>query len=174
MALMTLPQGRFDISRGDLLSFLCAVTFALHIVVVGHFSSIVGFETLAATQICTAALLGMGSFWFAEPVRVHFTPGVATAVLVTGLLATALAFATQAWAQQYTSSTRAALIFALEPVAAWVTSFLLYGERLAPRAMFGAVLILAGILTVELKRTKAESHHIDRAVTQDLGNASVR
>src|SRR5580704_1832037 len=36
MVLMTLPAGAapFAISRGDLLSFLCAVTFALHMVVI--------------------------------------------------------------------------------------------------------------------------------------------
>jgi drug/metabolite transporter (DMT)-like permease len=72
-------------------------------------------------------------------------------VLVTGLLATALAFTTMAWAQQFTSATRAALIFALEPVIAWVTSYLLMGERLPARGKLGAVAILAGVLLVEFK-----------------------
>jgi drug/metabolite transporter (DMT)-like permease len=79
-------------------------------------------------------------------------------VLITGLLATALAFTTQAWAQQYTSASRAALIFALEPLVAWVTSWLTTGETLANRGILGAGLILAGILLVELKRTKPERH----------------
>jgi drug/metabolite transporter (DMT)-like permease len=156
MVLMTAPPGGFrsDLNRGDILSFLCAVTFAFHIVIIGHYSKLHGFETLAAVQITTAAVLGSVLFWFAEPVRFHFTAGVAAAVLVTGLLATALAFTTQAWAQQYTSSSRAALIFALEPLVAWLTSWMLVGERLPVRGKVGAGMILAGILLVEMTRSK--------------------
>ncbi|MCX6623140.1 MAG: EamA family transporter [Acidobacteria bacterium] len=51
----------------------------------------------------------------------------------------------------HTTPTRTGLIFALEPVFAWLTSFLLLGETLAPRPAGGAALILAGILVVELK-----------------------
>jgi drug/metabolite transporter (DMT)-like permease len=159
MALMTLSSVsdlRLGMSRGDLLSFLCAVTFAIHIVIIGHYSQLHGFESLAVVQIATAAVLGTVTFWFAEPIRFHPTPGVAAAVLVTGLLATALAFTTQAWAQQYTSSTRAALIFALEPLVAWVTSYTMTGDKMANRGKVGAGMILAGILVVEMKsRIKA-------------------
>jgi drug/metabolite transporter (DMT)-like permease len=155
MILMTAPaNGLAGINRGDMLSFLCAVTFAFHIVIIGHYTQIYGFETLAVVQIATAALLGSVLFPFAEPIRFHFTAGVAAAVLATGLLATALAFTTQAWAQQYTSASRAALIFALEPPVAWLTSWVLTGERLAFRGKVGAGMILASILMVELTRAK--------------------
>ncbi len=157
MAFMTLPPGKLEIGRGDFLTLLCAVTFALHVVVTGHFAPLYGFAPLAVTQTVVAAALGVGSFWFAEPVRFHFTPAVAGAVVVTGLLATAVAFTTMAWAQQYTSPTRTALIFALEPVVAWFTSYVLTGEVLSNRAKIGAGLILGGILLVEMKR--AESQH---------------
>jgi drug/metabolite transporter (DMT)-like permease len=158
MGLMTLSPVaglgdlRLGMSRGDLLSFLCAVTFAVHIVIIGHYSQLNGFESLAVVQIATAAVLGAASFWFAEPIRFHMTPGVAAAVLATGLMATALAFTTQAWAQQYTSSTRAALIFTLEPLVAWVTSYTMTGDKMANRGKVGAGMILAGILVVELRR----------------------
>jgi len=118
MGLMTLPSGGFGIGRGDVLSVLCAVAFALHIVLVSHYTPLIGFETVAVAQVAGAAALGLLSFRFAEPVRFHMNGAVATAVLVTGLLATAVAFTTLAWAQQYTTATRSALIFALEPVVA--------------------------------------------------------
>jgi drug/metabolite transporter (DMT)-like permease len=156
MVLLTVPgdaAGFTDISRGDLLSFLCAVLFALHIVVIGHFAPISGFESLAVVQAGVVAALGLSMFPFAGPVRFHPTPGVAVAILVTGLFSTALAFTTMAWAQQYTSATRAALFFTLEPVVAWLTSWVLTGERLANRGKVGAGIILAGILLGELTRT---------------------
>lgn len=168
MALMTLPSGRLPISRGDSLSAFCAVAFAFHIVLIGHYAPLIGFETIAVVQVVTAAALGLMTFRMAQPVEAHFTFGVAAAVLTTGLLATALAFTTMAWAQQYTSATRAALIFALEPVVAWLTSFLLNGETMAGRAVFGAFLILTGIVMVELKRTDVRKHHKERVADPDV------
>ena len=64
----------------------------------------------------------------------------------------ALAFTTMAWAQQYTTATRSALIFTLEPVIAWLTSWFLTGETMGLRGQVGAGLILAGILLVEVRR----------------------
>jgi drug/metabolite transporter (DMT)-like permease len=87
--------------------------------------------------------------------------GVAVAVLVTGLLATAVAFTTMAWAQQYTTATRSALIFALEPVVAWVTSYMLFGETLSVRGGVGAALILAGVLMVETKKPVSETAAVE-------------
>ncbi len=90
------------------------------------------------------------SAW-AETPHVEWRPAVVSAILVTGLFATALAFTIQAWAQQYTTPTRTALIYTLEPVVAWATSYLLAGEGLTRRAAAGAALILGGVLLVELK-----------------------
>jgi drug/metabolite transporter (DMT)-like permease len=76
---------------------------------------------------------------------------VVTAIIVTGVLGTALAFTIQAWAQQFTPATHTALIFALEPVFAWLTSYVVEGERLGWRASIGAFFILGGVLLSELK-----------------------
>jgi drug/metabolite transporter (DMT)-like permease len=100
-------------------------------------------------------VLALSSFWWVETPLIRWRPGVVIALLVTGLLATALAFGVQAWAQQYTTPTRTALIFALEPVFAWITSYLLTGELLSRHGTVGAALILAGILLVELKPAAA-------------------
>src|SRR5260370_7802964 len=82
--------------------------------------------------------------------QLDMSPTVIAVVLVTGIFGTAVAFTVQAWAQQFTPATHAALIFTLEPVFAWMTSFLYMQERLGARAGAGAVLILAGVLVSEL------------------------
>ena len=64
--------------------------------------------------------------------------------------ATAAAFSIQSWAQSVLPSTHTALILTMEPVFAWITSFLVMGERLALVPACGAVLILAGIGLTEL------------------------
>ena len=73
-------------------------------------------------------------------------------------IASAVAFVLLTWAQQHTSVTRAAIILTLEPVFAWIVSWIFEGEVLSTRAAIGAGLILAGILLVELKPPRAPAH----------------
>jgi drug/metabolite transporter (DMT)-like permease len=151
LGLMTLEGPLGSIGRGDLLTIGCALAFAAHIVTLGHYSEKMRFEMLSVLQVGTAALLAVSLFWWVEPTHVKWRPAVVFAVLITGLLATAVAFTVQAWAQHYTTSTRTALIYTLEPVFAWLTSYWIVGEGLSRRAAVGAALILSGVLLVELK-----------------------
>jgi drug/metabolite transporter (DMT)-like permease len=155
MALMTIQTDLMDINKGDLLVAGCAVVYAFHILLLGRFAGSANLGILIVTQIATGMGVGAGTFWWAEPVRVQSTTSVWVALLVTSLLATAFAFSVQTWAQRFSSPTRTALIFSMEPVFAWATSYVLAGELLSRRATLGAVLILAGILLVEVKPRRA-------------------
>jgi len=158
MGLMTLQGGTLKISRGDLLTFFCAMAFAAHIIALGHYSGRVSFASLSFMQVAAAGALALSTFWWVETPAIRLSPVVLVALGVTGLLATALAFTVQAWAQQHTTATRTALIYSLEPVVAWFTSYWMTGEWLSRRASAGAVLILVGILLVELKRVHSTVH----------------
>jgi drug/metabolite transporter (DMT)-like permease len=155
---MTLRLDTWEVNRGDALTLFCALGFAAHIVAVGHLAPRVSFESLAVAQVAVATFLSLGTFWWVETPSINWSFGLYVAVVVTGLFATALAFTVQAWAQQYTTATRAAIIFALEPVIAWAAAFALTGETLPPRGVAGAALILAGIVLVEMKPTRAQQH----------------
>lgn len=145
-----------DLNRGDLLVMACTISFTLHILGIGHYAPRYPAGALALLQIATTALLTFIALPLAaatglEAPRAAFTPGLIAAVLSTGVLATAVAFSVQVWAQQYTTASHAAIIFSLEPVWAAAISRLFYNERLGTRAVAGAALILAGIVLVELK-----------------------
>jgi drug/metabolite transporter (DMT)-like permease len=158
LGLMTLPGAVGSISPGDVLTTAGAVGFAAHIVTLGHFSERMSFEVLSVTQVGAAAMWALSLLGWVEIPRVAWRPAVIAAVLLGGLLCTALAFTIQAWAMQYTTSTRAAVIYLFEPVVAWMTSYLLLGETLSRRAAAGAALILLGILLVELKPWDRRKH----------------
>ena len=149
--LLLSPAGVWRMGAGDWLTLACAVAFALHILVLGRFSHRVGVADLSVIQVSVAALLSLASFWWAEDPFVRWTTPLVGAVLACGLLATALAFSVQTWAQRFTSPTHTALIFTLEPVFAALTSYVVMGESLEGRALGGAALILAGILVSEAK-----------------------
>jgi drug/metabolite transporter (DMT)-like permease len=159
LGMMTLEGPSLAVSMGDLLTLLCAVAFAAHVIVVAQVSKGgVSFEALSLTQIATAALLAVALCGWAEPPRLVWSASLAGALAATGLLATALAFSVHAWAQPRTTPTHTALILALEPVFAGITSYLVFGELLSARAQAGAALILAGILLVEMKPIARRRH----------------
>lgn len=151
MSLLTIQSARFSLGQGELLTLGCAFAFAWHLLALAHFSRRVDTDRLALLQIATCAVIGVCTFGWVEPVVLRWTPAVIVALAVTSVLATALAFWVQTWGQARTTPTRAAVIFALEPVFAWLTSWFLEGEVLTARALAGAICILAGILLVELK-----------------------
>jgi drug/metabolite transporter (DMT)-like permease len=156
MVLLTIPSldRNLHINRGDLLTIGCAVAFAFQLLVLGYYSQRERFEAVALGQIACAAVLSTLSLAI-EPPRAVWSSNVIFALLLTSVFATALAFALQTWGQQYTTATRTALIFALEPVFALVTAVLAGGEKLTLAAVCGGGLILAGIMTVEVKPTRS-------------------
>jgi drug/metabolite transporter (DMT)-like permease len=151
-ALMTIQKDIFSINRGDLLVACAAFLYACHIVVLGRFSKTGDVGWLAVTQIATAAVLAWLTCGVTRPVGiVRWTTAVWFALAVTSLLCTAFAFSVQTWAQKYTSATRTALIFSLEPLFAWLAAYIAAGEVLTARSIAGAALILAGVFFAELK-----------------------
>ena len=92
--------------------------------------------------------LGATSGW--QPARFGWQVESLLGIAICAVLATALAFSIQLWAQQYTTSSHAAILFTLEPVFASVTSYIVLRERLGSRALVGAAFVLAGILIAEL------------------------
>jgi len=139
-----------SVNRGDLLTLGCAFSFAFHIIFLGRASERHPLAQIGFLQIATAAVLMGITAPLLENPHMTWSPRVVWAIVLTSLLATAAAFTIQAWAQQLVSPTQTALILSLEPVFAWMTSYLVLGERLGLRAGVGAALILAGVLISEL------------------------
>jgi drug/metabolite transporter (DMT)-like permease len=153
--LLTIPASEklldlSSVNRGDVLTLGCAVAFALHIIVLGRATKHHPFEQVAILQTAFAALFMVITVPVLEKPHAVWDQRVIWAVVVTAVFCTAVAFSIQSWAQQFTPPTHTALIFALEPVFAWITSYVVLGERLGGRAALGAVLILGGILLSEL------------------------
>jgi drug/metabolite transporter (DMT)-like permease len=154
---LTVPaSGLGDLNRGDLLVLCGAVCFAFHILAIGRYAGRHSAGTLNFLQVTMTLLMiclsgTLISAVGRESMHVAWTWRLLSAVLLTGVLATAVAFSVQVWAQQHTSASHAAIVFTLEPVFAGLTSFVFFGERLGLRALLGAALILGGILIAELK-----------------------
>lgn len=161
IVLLTTPAGSgFDfrgMNTGDLLTLVCALGFACHVVTLAHFSPRMRFEQLALLQVSFAALFMAVSMPIFEKPWVHWSGRVMLALIVAAVLATALAFTVQSWAQQILPPTHLAVLFTLEPVFAWLTSWVVLGEGFGLRSGVGALLILAGIGLTEFVSSRIQS-----------------
>jgi drug/metabolite transporter (DMT)-like permease len=147
---LVLPSGLESVNRGDVLTVAGATSFAVHIVLVGGYTRRHSFRHLVPTQVLTVGALATLALPFDRHLRMNWSPGLVAAVLVTALLATGFAFSVQNWAQQFTPPAHTALIFALEPVFAALTSWLVLAEHLGGKVLLGSALILAGMVVSEL------------------------
>jgi drug/metabolite transporter (DMT)-like permease len=149
-----------SLNSGDGLVFICAISFALQIIFTGKFSSKYPTLLLTVIQISTVAVLSILSAFIFEDWKKSFNPeillsqDVLVALIITSVLATALAFLIQTNFQKYTTATRVALIFAMEPVFAAIAGFYWADERLSVSALFGCLLIFAGMIFAELPAHK--------------------
>ena len=146
---LVLPSGLGAVNRGDLLTLLGAVSFAIHIVLLGTWSRRISFRQFAPGQIMVVGMIALLATPFAPATHLHWTAGLVFAVAVTAVFATAFAFTAQVWAQQYTPPAHAALIFTLEPVFALLTSIIVTGEHLGGKEILGFTLILTGMIVSE-------------------------
>ncbi len=153
---LTVPvEGLQFLNYGDVLTFVAAIFYGVHIILVGEYMQDHSVSALSLIQVAGCGLMawvltGAGAAIRWQPVHFAWRWELLTAILVCAVFATAVAFTIQLWAQQYTSASHAAILFALEPVFAVITSYLVLRERLSARAMKGAGLVVAGIVIAEL------------------------
>jgi drug/metabolite transporter (DMT)-like permease len=138
------------IGKGEFLTLICALFFAIHIVGLGEWSSqhdIYGFTLI---QITTVAVISLA---VCLPGGIVIPPDteVWIAVGVTAVLATTLAFLIQTWAQSLVPPARAAVVMTMEPVFAGLFAVLIGGENLTLRILSGAACILAAMYIVQFK-----------------------
>lgn len=158
---------------GDILVFISAVFFALHIVYVGKYAPYVDVGLFVVLQLLTvvaasAFILGvlwtLGHVWpglnpmmwapFTGWIGIPRDARVWAGIIYLGALATGGAFFIQNAAQRFTTPTHVAVIFSMEPVFAALFANLFLREFLTPRAYAGALLILIGTLACEMEGTE--------------------
>lgn len=155
IALLTLGDDfsiNFDHLKGDLLCIMCAVAYAIDLILT---EKAVSKEEVDAYQLgvfqlgVTGVLNLILSFIIEKPV-IPQTMEVWGAVIFLTVFCTGVAFILQPVAQQYTTATHVGLIFTLEPVFAAIVAFVFAGEVLSTKAYFGAALILVSIFVMEI------------------------
>ncbi|KUO51571.1 MAG: hypothetical protein APF76_13020 [Desulfitibacter sp. BRH_c19] len=142
---------------GDIITLFCAISYAIYILLLSKYC--LGFDTipLVTMQIVTVAFLSLLCSVFLESSLVSMTSSIVIALLVCAIPATCLAFMIQTWAQKFTTPTRTIVIITTEPVFAAIFAYMFLGEIFTSRHLFGAALMVMGILLVEFKGETQEA-----------------
>lgn len=155
MYLLCIQEG-FSIGRGDFLVFLCAIGFSLHILVIDYFSPKADGVVISCIQFFTAGVIsGVLMLIFEEPswsaVAAAWAP-----VLYAGIFSCGVAYTLQVVAQKDVDPTVASLLLSLESVFSLLAGWVLLGQRLSAKELFGCVLVFAAIVLAQLpEREKA-------------------
>lgn len=138
------------LTMGDWLTILCALCFAIQIVLTDRYGARHPLPDLLVAQILGAGLVGLLLVPLLETPIVRWSPLVIAAVAAEVFLATLLCLRLQLAGQRVVGPTQAAVFFAIEPVVAALASRLTLGEQLSGMQWIGGGLILVALLIPSL------------------------
>jgi drug/metabolite transporter (DMT)-like permease len=147
--LLSGASDEFDL-RGDGLVFLCAISLAAHILATAAAVRRFDVGALLAIQLAVVGVVSLAIGAAAGQLEPPEGATVWSALIVTSLIASALGFFVQSFAQKHAPPARTALILASEPAFAGLFGWLLNDERLTATGWLGAALIMAAIVAVEI------------------------
>lgn len=150
LCLMTMKGFDLHFNLGDFYTLICAIMYALYIILVGKYTVQVNSVAFAVVQILTVGALSMGVSVIMETPTLPSSGVVWGYILFLSVICTSAAFIVQSVAQNYTTATHTALIYSAEPVFAAMFAAIITAEYLNMQGMIGAALIMGGMLVAEL------------------------
>ena len=148
-----------DINFGDMLVFFSALCFACHMIVIERFCTRFSTSSLSLVQCGVCSLLSLGvaavfeTFVWADILAVAFP------LIYGGVCSVGLAYTLQIYGQKNSPASHAAIILCLESVVAAIGGWVILNEILSGRAIFGCVLMLAGMLVSQLYAVKKQGNN---------------
>lgn len=140
---------------GDFLVLLCAIAFSIHILVIDHFSPKVDGVKMSAIQFLTAAIISaVPTLLWEQPVFTEILQAWQP-VLYAGVMSCGVAYTLQIIAQKNADPTVASLLLSLESVFSVLAGWVLLGQGLSLKELFGCVLIFCAIILAQLPEKKA-------------------
>lgn len=147
----------FTIGKGDLFEVIGAFFWALHILVIDHFTKKVDALKLSFVQTLTCSALSMIVAFIFEEITLSGLYQAIIPILYGGICSVGIAYTLQVVAQKHAKPSHAAIILSLEAVFASIGGIIILGETLGLRGYLGCVLMLAGMLLSQLSNFSSSS-----------------
>ena len=143
-------KGGFYIDHGDLFLVICAIFYAVHILILNHYSPFVDGVALSSVQFFIVGFLSLISMYLREVVSWKSLLAAGPSLLYSGLLSSGVGFTLQVIGLQKVPPTQASLISSQESTLSVIFGWLLLNEIMTGRELLGCALMLTGVLISQL------------------------
>ena len=155
MYLLSIGEG-FTISSGDLYLILCALLFALHIMVIDKTGKDTDGIVLSFFQFLTAGILAGIGMIFEKP-QLSSLLEAWLPIVYAGAFSCGVAYTLQVVGQRYVRPSRAVFALSLESVWAAIGGAVILSEKLSAKELIGCALVFAAVLVAELAPQKSST-----------------
>ncbi len=149
-------QDSLRLDRGDALVLVCAFIFSLHILVIDHFSQKVDGVKMSCIQFWVCGILSLLCSVLFESPDLHSIVISWLPVCYGGIMSCGVAYTLQIVGQKGMNPTVASLILSLESVRSVIAGFLLLGQAMSRRELFGCLMMLMAIIFAQLPDRKKD------------------
>ena len=143
-------SGTMTIAYGDLLMLLCAAFFAIHILVIDHFTQFVDGMKLSCIQFLVAGTWSFIGMLIFEHPDWSAVLSCALPILYVGIFSSGVAYTLQILAQKGSNPTVVSILLSMESVFAVISGAILLHQQMTGREYFGCVLMLAAVLLAQI------------------------
>ncbi len=141
---------KLTIGKGDILVFLCALVFTMHILVIDYFSPKVDGVKMSCIQFFVCGLLSLAPMFALETPQIAAIIKSWGPILYAGVLSSGVAYTLQIVGQKNVNPAIASLILSLESCFSVLAGWIILGQRLSGREAMGCVLMFAAIILAQL------------------------
>ena len=147
-------QESFTFLPGDVMTLLCAVCFAMHILTVDRFTPHVDPVRLSCVQFILCGSISLLFMAISDVPTWEAVWDCRYPILYAALISCAAAYTLQIVAQKHTAPGVASLLMSLEAVFACLSGWLVLGERMTLREGFGCLIMLCAVILAQLPSRK--------------------
>jgi drug/metabolite transporter (DMT)-like permease len=163
----------FFISYGEVLELVGAFFWAIHILLIDHFSRRVPVLKLACFQFITCSILSLVTALFIETISIHTIYQAAIPILYGGICSVGIAYTLQVVAQKNAQPSHAAIILSMETVFAAIGGWLILNEKLGFQESLGCVIMFIGMLLSQLQNLKKPEESADNLVVNSSSSGNM-
>ena len=152
LTLLTEITDLTNVNIGDLITIIVAFMAALQIILIEKYSKEIDSDYLTSMQIIITSLYSLAILSLTSlPIQTLLNEKVIAALLYTSIMATVIGIYIQTTYQKYLKATEAAIIYTLEPVFAYILSYILLGETLTLQQITGGTLLITANILISLQ-----------------------
>ena len=144
-------NGSFTLAPGDLLILVCAVCFAVHILVIDHFTATVDGVKLSCLQFLFACIISSVCMFIFEDVDMAAILSCVIPLLYMGIFSCGVGYTLQILAQKDSNPTVVTILLSLESVFAVIAGAIILKQQMSVREYIGCVVMFAAVILAQIQ-----------------------